>query len=212
MRQPAWIGGYRIFFGLLTLTAIGYQFALRASQGSFDPVNFFSFFTIQSNLFAAAVLLVAGMRRNRGEHGSVTWDLARGAAVVYLATTGVVYGLLLTGYTDALQTATPWVNTVLHRIVPLVIVVDWMLCPPSRHIPFRQALVWIIYPIVYLAYTLARGPVVGWYPYPFLDPRGAGGYLAVAAYCAAITAGFLVFSSITVVIGRRVRLRLEPSV
>ena len=33
---------------------------------------------------------------------------------------------------------------------------------------------WLVFPLGYTAYTLARGPVVDWYPYPFLDPRIEG--------------------------------------
>jgi hypothetical protein len=37
----------------------------------------------------------------------------------------------------------------------------------------------------WLAYTLVKGPIVGKYPYPFLDPAN-GGYGTVAVYCVAI--------------------------
>ena len=208
MRQPGWIRGYRIAFALLTLAAVIYQFLERAGKGSFNPVNFFSFFTIQSNLLAAAVLLVLGLRANPADRPSRGEDLARGAAVVYMAATGVVYGLLLSGYTESLQTAVPWVNNVLHRLMPLVVVADWLLRPPAHRIPFRRALLWLAYPLLWLAYTLVRGAGVRWYPYPFLDPTLSGGYLGVAAYCVAITAGFLLFSLLIIALGRRPRHRM----
>ena len=28
---------------------------------------------------------------------------------------------------------------------------------------------WLVYPALYGAYTLIRGPVADWYPYPFID-------------------------------------------
>jgi hypothetical protein len=211
MRQPGWVRGYRVAFALLTFATVAYQFADRAGKGDFSPANFFSFFTIESNLFAAAVLLVAGLRADAEGEGSLAWDLVRGAATVYMATTGVVYGLLLSGYTDALQTPVPWVNNVLHRVMPLVLVTDWLLRPPAHRIPVRRALIWIAYPLAYLTYSLARGPRVGWYPYPFLDPAKVGGYPGVAAYGVTIAAGFLLFSWLVVGLGRRVRLRLEPA-
>lgn len=50
------------------------------------------------------------------------------------------------------------------------------------------------FPIVWVAYTLVRGPRVTspltgspwWYPYPFLDPHQPGGYGTVALYVGAI--------------------------
>lgn len=104
------------------------DFSLR-DLGTFRPSNFFSFFTIQSNLFAAAVLFTGGLGLARGDERR--WNLVRGAAVLYMFTTGVVYGLLLIGYQEALQTHIPWVDTTLHRVIPLVMVADWLLIPPG---------------------------------------------------------------------------------
>jgi hypothetical protein len=46
-------------------------------------------------------------------------------------------------------------------------------------------------PAAYLVVTLIRGPLVDWYPYPFLNPDETAGYLGVAAYSALILAIFL---------------------
>ncbi|MBK0297369.1 Pr6Pr family membrane protein, partial [Bacillus sp. S34] len=62
----------------------------------YNPWNFFGYFTIQSNVIIAvafAVTLVAAARRKRGDLGV---SLLRGAATVYIATTGIVYNTLLT--------------------------------------------------------------------------------------------------------------------
>ncbi len=211
MLQEYWVRAYRIAFALLTFGAVAYQFVARAALGNFNPVNFFSFFTIQSNLFAATILLIAGLRGDRESGDSRAWELLRGAAVAYMTTTFVVYGLLLTGYNDALQTSVPWVNNVLHRIFPLVLLFDWVIRPPRRSLTFRAALVWMLYPLAYLAYTLMRGAVVGWYPYPFLNPDSVGGYAIVALYSVGIALGFFLFVALIVAIGRRVRLRIEPA-
>ncbi len=39
---------------------------------------------------------------------------------------------------------------------------------------------WLIFPVVYVVYSLIRGPVADWYPYPFLDPNLDGGAAKVA--------------------------------
>jgi hypothetical protein len=36
--------------------------------------------------------------------------------------------------------------------------------------------------VIYCAYSLIRGPIVHWRPYPFLDPDEAGGYLGLFAW------------------------------
>jgi hypothetical protein len=120
-----------------------------------------------------------------------------------MTTTGVVYGLLLSGYEEELQTALPWVNTVVHRVIPLVMVIDWMIERPHNRLDFRRCLVWVTFPVAYLAYSLIRGPIVEWYPYPFLDPDEAGGYAGVAAYSIGIALGFVGFVWLIVTLGNR---------
>ncbi|MGA8046237.1 MAG: Pr6Pr family membrane protein, partial [Dermatophilaceae bacterium] len=67
-------------------------------------------------------------------------------------------------------TAVPWDNTVLHYIVPVAMLVDYLLDRPRRRLSFRASLLWLIYPLAYAGYSLIRGAIVDWYPYPFLDP------------------------------------------
>ena len=210
MDRRTWIAGYRVLFALLTLIAIGYQFLDGADNPDFRPLNFFSFFTIQSNLFAAAVLL-SGARRDGQAPPSPTVDLVRGAAVLSLSLTGLVYGVLLAGYQEELQTTIPWVDTVLHRVMPLVMIADWLFDPPRTRIDLRRALPWLAYPVVYLVYSLVRGPFVDWYTYAFLDPDAAGGYVGGALYCVGITAGFLLGTWLIVWVGRRLRLTTAES-
>lgn len=200
----------RLGFAALALAAIGVQLYQSLVVKHFPVVNFFSFFTIQSNLLAVVVLFREALR-NRNDPSSGAWDLIRGAAVLYLSITGVVYGLLLSGYQEALQTTIPWVDTVLHRLMPLVLVVDWMADPPRREgMTFaRCAPWWVIYPLGYAVWSLIRGSWVNWYPYPFLNPDLVGGYGVVALYCLGIAVVSLGFVWLVVWLGRRCRLRLE---
>jgi hypothetical protein len=172
---------YRLGFAALTLVAIVAVAADLQSRGRFDPVNFFSYFTIQSNLIATAVFVVgAAGRRSVPSPG---WQLLRGQAVLVMTVTLVVFALLLAG--TEVDVTLPWVDTVVHRIMPLAVIADWLIDPPPRRIPFRTSLIWLTYPLLYAAYTTIRGAITGWYPYPFLDPAN-GGYASVAAYIAAI--------------------------
>jgi hypothetical protein len=192
---------YRIGFGSLALAAIGYQLLELAARGTLNPVNFLSYFTIQSNLIGVAALFAAAATGARRP----PWvDLLRGGAVVYLTVTLVVFALLLSG-TDV-DTAIPWVNAVVHQVFPIVVIADWLIDPPSTAIPFRRSLVWLVYPLGWVGYTLARGAITGWYPYPFLDPAG-GGYPAVVASVIVILAfGVVLCAAVSMlgnVLGRR---------
>ena len=131
-------------------------------------VNFFSFFTIQSNIIGAVAVTIAALA-GPAARGSVWLSQLRGAATLYMGVTGMIFSLLLSG--ADVQTPIPWVNSVLHYIFPLFIVIDWLVDRSVRPLALRQGLVFLVYPVAYLAYSLIRGPIVDWYPYPFLDPQ-----------------------------------------
>lgn len=191
----------RVFIALLTLTAIGAElnetFADSESVG-----NFFSFFTIQSNLFAAAMLLLtAGFVFT----GRDTERLAyfRGASSLYMVITGIVYFLLLRGVD--VQTDGAWVNTVVHYVMPVVMLLDWILFPPGSGVDLRKARVWLLYPATYAVYSLVRGGMVDWYPYPFIDLRD-NSVISVVIWIAVLLAVTYLLIMVFVWLGNRRRL------
>lgn len=195
MERRVALAAGRLFFAALTLAAIVTQLLDLSGKGVLDPVNYFSYFTIDSNLLAAAVLLIGAARWRDAR--SPTFDLVRGGAVVYMSVTGIVFTLLLAN-TDV-DTAIPWVNDVVHSLMPLVIVADWLLDPPDRRLTLRQGLTWLSFPLAWIIYTMIRGALVNRYPYPFLDP-GNGGYGSVAVYCVGILVVMAVVSGLAVVL------------
>ncbi|HZE40104.1 MAG TPA: Pr6Pr family membrane protein [Stackebrandtia sp.] len=188
------VAGYRMAFGALTLATFVYNIVVVRERPQFNMVNMLSYFTIESNLFAGGVFVAAALLLGGGR----VMDAFRGAATVYLVTTGVVYLTLLSGYEGIEALTPPLVNLVMHQIMPVVLVVDWLLDPARARLSYRDCLWWLLFPIVYLGYTLLRGHATGWYPYPFLDPAHSGGYGAVAAACAAVAA-FVVAVNLAVV-------------
>lgn len=172
--------------GLAVLIAVAVlvQFRSGSLRPGFSAVNFFSFFTIQSNIALAGVFL-AGALGGRSVGGAGR-DAARGAVTVYIATTGLVYAVLLSGLEEALAMTLPWVNVVLHVLTPIAGLLDWWLEPPRARLGAGRVAQWLAYPLAYAVYSLARGARTGWYPYPFLDPGPAGDHARVAATCLGI--------------------------
>ncbi len=199
MNRAAALALARVFFAGLVLVAIIVQLTDLAGKGTLNPVNYFSYFTIDSNLIAVACLLAAAARWRAQRSGAL--DLARGGAVVYMSITGIVFTLLLSN-TDV-DTAIPWVNTVVHELMPLVMISDWLLDPPADRLSVRQGLVWLSFPLVWIVYTLIRGAAVGLYPYPFVDPAN-GGYTSVVAYCAAILVVMFLDCALVVILANSV--------
>lgn len=175
--NPRFLRLLRLFFGLLGLIAILSQLQHNQSIGA-STVNFFSFFTIQSNLLASAVLLKLALFP---KHMSHRFTLVRGGATLYMTMTGIMYALLLSGLDASLQTTLPWVNSVLHYLLPAYMLVDWLIDRPGR-LSFKVTRWWLAYPILYLLYSLVRGHFVSWYPYPFINPTSKG-YIQVVINC-----------------------------
>ncbi|MHA7243179.1 Pr6Pr family membrane protein [Paeniglutamicibacter antarcticus] len=166
-----------------------------SGQGEVDFViqNFFSFFTIESNILAGVVLFVGifTLSKRAEPRG---WSMVRAATTTYMATTGVVYNLLLRGVELPQGATVPWSNEILHVIAPAVVALDWLIAPGRR--PLGAKALWgiVAMPVLWAGYTLARGAMVldprtgnPWYPYPFLDPNtSANGYYSVGFYVAMI--------------------------
>ena len=173
----------RLILGLLTLTAIGKQLVIHIQLG-FSPLNFFSYFTNLSNVFAAIVFIVGASYIVRRREPSVSDDLIRGASVAGMAIVGFVFTALLRH--EDLGSLLPWVNTVIHFVMPVAVVLDWLYQPPKTTLVLKQTLLWLTFPLLFLVYVLIRGSIVGWYPYPFLNPAKVSGYGGVAVYCLGI--------------------------
>lgn len=180
---------YRLFFGLLGLGAVVTEIVVLVHRGTFVPTNFISFFTIQANLLASIILLTSAVVLFKNKQSRC--DMWRGASTLYMAMTGIIFAILLSGLDANVLTAVPWDNTVLHYIMPIAVFIDWLLYPPKQPLAFKRTLFWLAYPLAYLTYTLIRGHYVQWYPYPFLNvsERGYSAVLVSSVGVAILVAG-----------------------
>lgn len=188
----------RLFFATLALTAIGQQLMLHIAA-SYSVVNFFSYFTNLSNLLAAVVLLISVF--GRSAMSAATLDLLRYASVVNMTVVGLVFAALLRNVD--LGGLLPWVNFVLHYIMPVVIVLDWLLQPPATKLQAKHLGIAFVFPALYIGYVVLRGASMGWYPYPFLNPANVGGYGGVAMYAVGIAVTFFIAAWALLAIGNR---------
>ena len=119
---------------------------------------------------------------------------------------GIVYNTLLAGASLAGSFDLKWSSNILHVIIPIYALVDWVLFADRKKLRYNKLWIVLIYPIVWLVVILIRGATDGWVPYPVLDP--ATGYGSVAAYSIAI-AVFTVLFGLAVFALSRVRI-LKP--
>lgn len=161
---------YKLAFSFLGFSAVVTEIATLAERGVFNPANFFSFFTIESNILVAITFLLSALAIAAGKKTRAL-DALRGLSTMAALIVGIGFAVLLSGLEGLVLTAVPWDNVVLHYIIPVAALVDFIIDRPFTRFSLRSGLTWLLFPIIYVAYSLTRGALTGWYPYPFLDPR-----------------------------------------
>jgi hypothetical protein len=168
----------KVFFAFLGFSALVTEIATLVARGRFRPGDFFSYFTVESNTLSVISLVLSAFAMAAGRTSRVL-DYFRGAVTLCMTTTILIFIVLLSGYPASELTAVPWDNAVLHYIMPIVIILDWAVASRIKALAVSRALPWLGLPLLYLVYSLVRGPIADWYPYPFMDPS-VHGYLGVA--------------------------------
>lgn len=174
-------------FTLVDMTANGVSIAGAAWR-------FVGYFTILTNLLVAVVM-------GRAAAGRPTAPSLFAATTLYIAVVGIVYHALLA----ALYHPTGWRRVAdqgLHTAVPLLTVAAWLWVFPKRGLTYANPLRWLVYPLGYCAYALARGAADGWYPYPFID-AGAIGLKAALLNAAGLAVAFTGGGAAMVALARR---------
>ncbi|WP_432054560.1 Pr6Pr family membrane protein [Streptomyces sp. bgisy022] len=170
VRRP-WAAAYRLTLALAATASVTVQVML----GS--PALVLSHFAAQSAALLALVSLASARRSWTGRRplpGAVT-----GAALLYALITGLVHHLLLADTNPALplpdNTSLPATIAahILHTALPLAALLDWLILTPPARTHLRQTATWMLYPLAYLAFSLARGELLPTHParylHPFLD-------------------------------------------
>ena len=184
---------FKLVVATMSLTAVSVQFfAVTVAEGH-SVFNFFCYFTNLSNIMISIVFIVGALRLIRGTVAPSNFEIAlRGAAVVYIVFVGIVFNTILAD--GDVGPVIPWVNVVVHMIVPLAGLIDWIAWPPRKLLPISLTLWWMIWPATYSLFSIARGAGDGFYPYPFYNPSVSGGYLGVALWCLTLIVTFFVLA------------------
>jgi hypothetical protein len=132
-------------------------------SGAERGFNTFAFFTVQSNLIAGGTALLLAIRLDRP---SLVFRTFRLIGLVAITVTGVVFHVALARLLD-LDGLDQLGNQLVHTVVPVLTVVGWLIFGPRGATSRRVAWLSLIFPACWLAFTLIRGAVIDWYPYPF---------------------------------------------
>jgi len=166
-----------------------------------ETVITFSYFTNLTNLIA--IIMAAALLVGRGKlYNWFRLPTVQAACCLYIAFVGLGFWFLLGGP----QNISPWYNWIpqilAHTLSPILGAILWLRCVPKGYMAWGHAVVWLVYPIVYLLYWLLRGPRVGYYPYFFVDVNALG-YSGVAIWSGALILVFLFLGTLMWLIDRR---------
>jgi len=155
-------------------------------------INFFSFFTVLTNTLVVVVLSYALVQR---DSAAKRFFLAPGISsgiAISIVVVSLAYNLLLRHLwqPEGFQFVA---DELLHDVMPTLFFIYWWRCVPKGSLRFKHIGAWVIYPLVYFAYVLLRGHLLGQYQYPFIDVDALG-YPQVFVNAGGILAGFIVIA------------------
>ncbi|WP_423204229.1 Pr6Pr family membrane protein [Pseudomonas kribbensis] len=164
-------------------------------------VSFFSYFTVITNTLVAVVLTCAVTDRESAARRWFLQPWVSSGIAVSIAVVGLAYSILL----RHLWHPQGWqfiADELLHDVMPLLFLAYWWLCVPKGSLRLKHLPLWLIYPLVYFAYALLRGHLLGAYAYPFIDVALLG-YPQVFVNAGGILAGFVLMALLVIGIDRR---------
>lgn len=205
---------HRVAFGLLALlTSSGIVTSLvlgwtTAGHGFLaglllTPLSQLQFFTFMSN----TLVLITSAQLALSRDWSRTWHVLRISGIICISITGVVFNLLLSE--GGLVGLSVFNNAVVHIAVPILAPLLWLALGP-RTTTWRRLLQAMAIPIAWLAVTLVRGAIDGWYPYTILDVTSIG-YGGVSGYVAGILVFYFALGALMCSVDHVVRKRSGAS-
>jgi hypothetical protein len=186
---------------LFVAVFVGAALLLRLGLTIFDPdpapddpnlltrmIRFVSYFTIQSNF----IVLLAALAVVKGKPVDDPWWRAlRLASLVGITVTGIVYMTILAG--DIKNEGLAQVaNYMLHYIAPPLTVIAWLATGPWPAMTIGDVPRTLIWPLLWVVYTLVHGAIADWYPYPFID--------VIAKGCGQVTINILAITVFAIVL------------
>ena len=197
--------------GLVLQFCISIPASMEAGRSLLGSIVFlFSFFTILTNI--GAVLVHASLLSSSG----YAWLPAfagpriRAGVAVSITLVFIVYATVLAQLWQP-QGLFLLCDVLLHYVTPVLFVLWWLVAGADGRTRWSDISWWMAYPIAYLAYALARAPIAGEVPYPFLDVA-KNGAVSVALSALAVTGVFLVLCILAVLADKGVARLRAPGV
>ncbi len=179
--------------------------AAKGGNSTAAIVEFFSYFTILSNLLAVLAYLGSLLNRGRGAASFFARPTVKTAIALYIAIVGLVYVLVLRVLWHP-EGLAKLADVALHYVTPVYFLLYWAIFVDKSRLAYGEIPRWLIFPVVYAIYAVARGAITGTFPYPFLDLPKIG-LARVALNIVVLVAAFAAIGALLVAAGRAMPAR-----
>ncbi len=184
-----------LIYGIFGLLLIGHHIAsynqilvpymdeLIANKVITNNINgptFLFYFTNQSNIFVDLylILFACGIFGSKKLYKFTHNETLRGAVTLYICITGIIYFCVLLPFSNGgfPMEKGIWFSNVVnywnHLITPVLFTAVWFKPLKADKLPIaKSALITLIYPLCYFIFSVIRGSIVDFYPYPFLSSK-----------------------------------------
>ncbi len=200
-------GVARVVMAIIGAIALAGDFNYSLGSNPLAIGNFFSYFTVQSAVIAVVVFLIGAWYGLRDQEDPLWFDMVRVLATVWIIVSGIVFAFILAeGSLRGIPVWAPWSSLLMHFWIPAYGLIDWLVAP-GRSVPWRTVGVVLVFPLVWVMYTMGRGSLVYWYPYFFLDPTLVEFPFEFGLYLVAIIVIFTAVTAALVAVSRWVHSR-----
>ncbi len=182
---------YRIIFTILSwFTMVASAIIYTIENGSILPwFNVFKSFTYQTNLMVTIWFTLAILWHKKPQLLKKIKGALKGAFTLYITITFVIFAVFLQLFYPFPTGWAAFNNLVVHYIIPIAFIIDWVLTENKMKYKWTYILYWIIYPTCYIIFAVIHGTITGNYMYYFFDINTIG------------ILGFVMYTSILIVFG-----------
>ena len=122
------IGVERLILAAVCAVSLVFRFRWGLGSITFEPANFIGYLTIQSNIAFTLVSIATAVAVLRGVFVGARLDALRAAALTCTVSSGIGYAVILQqSAARGIRVDVPWSDVVLHFILPVLAIADWML-------------------------------------------------------------------------------------
>jgi len=190
-----------VWFAIILQFILGMKLWLDQGMTVFGSVvQFFSFFTILSNILVGLCVGSLLATAFSGSNNFLTRPPVLTAVTVYITVVGLGYAFLLRHLWN--PQGLQWVaDELLHSVSPILFVLFWLIFVPKKELNYTHILSWMVFPFLYIVFILIRGALADTYPYPFIDVNELG-YVQVTTTMLVFTGAFIFLSAMFVLAGK----------